>query len=274
MIIVCVLVIMWGVVLSPGIVRKIRSANSEHSISSFHHSLELLELSGPKAIQPAYRLAGGATSPVQNPRVSPIKPSTSIQPGPQLVLLRSSDQGGVNPMSDYYEYRDDARDYFDEYEALYGTDYDAGVGNEPAAAFSRDRYARREAALRRRNVLLGLLGTVAVTGVLGLMLSILWVLTVVVFVALVAYVGLMAWAATSGSISLSLPSQRRNTERHVARAVVYGDGRGRYAESSPADEWVDEEYYENEHGTPVASSHRLIDDDEQWWVEHPRAAVR
>ena len=177
-------------------------------------------------------------------------------------------------MSDYYEYRDDARDYFDEYEALYGADYDARVGSDPAVAFSRDRYARRDAALRRRNIFLGLLGTVAVTGVLGLLLSIFWVLTAGAFVSLIAYVGLMAWAATHGSISLSRRSQRHETERHVARAVVYGDSRSQYAESPQADEWGNERYYEDEHSRPVASSHRLIDDDEQWWVEHPKAAVR
>ena len=260
MVIITVLVIMWGVVLAPGIIRRIRTSTSERSISSFHHSLDLLESAAPKYVAPAYRLAGANSGSLSVPELVPMAPTASIQPRPHLVLLRPPGQGGVATMPDRYDryessdsrYEDDA--YFDDY------------APEPRTEYPVDGYARREAALRRRNILFGLVAAVVVTGIGGFMISTLWMATVLSFILLIAYVGLMAWAATRGSISLSGSSRSSGYvgERHVARAVL--DDHGRY---DHAGGWDDR--YEDHDGRPdVAADH----DDDEWWGQPRRAASR
>ncbi len=54
--VVLVLVLLWVVVLTPRVVRRFREGSSQSSIESFHEQLHLLERTGPKLVQPAYRL--------------------------------------------------------------------------------------------------------------------------------------------------------------------------------------------------------------------------
>ena len=149
------------------------------------------------------------------------------------------------PYEEYEEYHSGEDAYFDDYEAEVRGDYYV------------DGYARREAALRRRNILFGLVGAVVLTGIGGFIASMLWMLTALSAVLLVTYVALMAWAATRGSISLSSPARKSDYvgERHVARAVLAEHGR--YGE--------DERY--------DAEQSRYEDDDE-YWDQPRRAAAR
>jgi hypothetical protein len=255
MVIVTVLVIMWGVVLAPGIIRRIRTANSERSISSFHHSLDRLESAAPKVVAPAFRLAGAEPGAIAVPELVPLAPSSSIQPRPHLVLLRPPGQGGVAAMNDRYEPYEEYDPAEDPYgEDTYFDDYEAELRGE----YPVDHYARREAALRRRSILIGLVAAVVLTGVGGFIASILWMLTVLCAVLLVSYVALMVWAATRGSISLSSPRRQSGYigERHVARAVL--SGHGRYGE---------EDRY-------VAEQASYDDDDDEYWNQPRRAAAR
>ena len=153
------------------------------------------------------------------------------------------------------QYEDDP--YFDDY------------APEPRNEYPVDGFARREAALRRRNILFGLVGAVVFTGIGGFLMSTLWMATVLCFILLIAYVGLMAWAATRGSISLSgrsRPSAYQG-ERHVARAVL--DDHGRYEQ---VDGWDDryEEYEEYDEPPRVVADRG----DDGWWDQPRRAASR
>jgi hypothetical protein len=273
MVIIMVLVIAWGVILAPGIIRKIRASNSERSISSFHHSLDLLESAAPRVVLPAYRLSGEDTGRLDVPVLVPLTPTTSIKPHPHLVLLRPDGQGGVATMNERYDYeeRDDhgyvdpAHDaYFDDYAADYASydDYDR-ADERYDHSYPADPFARREAALRRRNILFGLLGALVVTALGGFVLSMLWYLAVACGLLLVGYVGLMAWAATRGSITLGGSSSARDSQRHVARAVIP-------PYESPADgRWSDD------YGAYDGREAALVDGaDDGWWAQPRRVAAR
>jgi len=277
MIIILVLVIAWGVILAPGIIRKIRASNGERSISSFHHSLDLLESAAPRVVLPAYRLSGEDAGRIDVPVLVPRAPSSPIQPHPHLVLLRPDGQGGVATMNDRYDYEvheggsyshEPAHDaYFDDYATTNESydDYDYDSADERFDhGYPVDPFARREAALRRRNILFGLAGAVVLTLLGGFVFSMLWYLAVVAVVLLGGYVGLMAWAATRGTITLGASSSSsKSSQRHVARAVIP-------PYESPADgRWSD---------VPAAYDERdasFIDGaDDGWWDQPRRVAAR
>lgn len=54
--VVLILVVLWIAVLTPRLVRHFREGRSQYSIESFHEQLHLLERTGPKLVEPAYRL--------------------------------------------------------------------------------------------------------------------------------------------------------------------------------------------------------------------------
>ncbi len=266
MIIVLILVVLWGVVLGPSIYRKVRNSTGDRSITSFHKSLDLLERSGPKVVQPAYRLADpeGATKPIG--LAVPPPPPTIKQP--TLVLLGPSGQGGAEQMKQRYEeyYAED--DYSYPEDTHYTDEYDDYIERAPyGASMPSASLSRREAALRRRNILFGLVGAVVVTALLGMFMSMFFYLTVLSMIATAAYIGLMAWAATHGMIG------EKGYERHVA----HGEAEVSY------DRYGDDRYEEvrsNEHrSAPVASTRAPADeffdddvDDDEWW-DQPRQAV-
>jgi hypothetical protein len=266
MIIVLVLVALWGVVLGPSFIRKIRISSSDRSISSFHRSLDLLERSGPKVVEPAYRLAGtGNALPI--PQIAR-PPASARAVRPTLVLLGPQGQRGEVPMNDRYG------DYFDEYEQFdegYAQEYPEyeayperriGVG----ASIPSGVLSRREAALRRRNILLGLLASAFLTVIMGFFMSFFFYLTILAVVALVAYVALMAYAATHGMVG------EKGYERHVAHGEAHLNAE-RYVD--PYYEDYDERYEEH-YVAPVAStrSPRVEILDDGWWDQHQRAAAR
>ena len=263
MFIIGVLLVMWTVLLIPVALRKFRNATSDRSISSFRQSLRTLKDSGPHTIEPAHRLDFEEDHFADGPPVVPIAPRSPVQPGPQLVLLQADGQGG-SVMPQHYEYEEQWEDGFAD-------DYSYGETPQFAAQYPADPYVRREAALRRRNILFGLAGSVLATAVFGLAAPFFWNLTIVAIVLLVAYVGLMAWAATHGSINISAPRLLGQSEevgdRHVARAVV--DHYGAHIEDLG---WAeeDEEDWDYHQGAPAATQSGQFDED--WWDE-PRQAV-
>ncbi len=262
MAIVLVLAVLWGVVLIPAGLRKLQSRGSNQSIDSFHRSLHLLETSGPKIVQPAYRLAagGGTTTPVVARPAGVI-----VTPRPQLVLLRPNGQGGEGTMQDF----DDEIGSDDRYDDGYDDRYDDGYGEDrhgehrvrtsprPGASRPANDQARREAAHRRRTILLSLVGAVVVTMLGGFVASFLWDLTVVAVIALVAYVALMAWAATHAT---STSTSSRVTERHIAHATAF------------------EQEYDDVDRRPYVDE-GVVDFDSDWdgagdgWWDQPRRAA-
>lgn len=275
MVIIAVLVLMWIAVLAPALLRKLRSFNSEHSISTFHHSLRLLEPSGPKAIVPAFRLDTGSTTLLAAPRMVPLAPSSPIEPRPQLVLLQPDGKGGVATMDHRAEYYDDSDDrgygrsgYDDsDRSADYEADYEADYHVEHRSASA----GRSGAALRRRNILFGLIASVFITALGGFVVSTLWMLTMVCFVLLVAYIGLMAYAATRGTIAVGGLGARSRLaeERHVARAVVPGPGYRAAPEFAYSDE---HDPYAEQADWGEAPGERWS--DEGFWDEPRRAVAR
>jgi hypothetical protein len=235
MVIILILVVLWGLVLAPSAVRKFKRQASNQSIDSFHHSLHTLERSGPKIVEPAYRLGGGGS-------VSVIDPVTNAE-RPRLVLLRPPGQEEETAMSDYYD--SDFEDFDDD--RSYG---EAQAGYDYGVSRPSDSHGRRMAARRRRNVLLGLAVVVLVTGLLGLFASFFFVLTVVSALALVGYVGLMSYAVLTGMVEVG---HAPVAERHVAHATAWDD--------EPA--WDEDDRWE-------ASSYDQAGDG--WWDE-PRRAV-
>lgn len=273
MVIIMVLVIAWGVILAPGIIRKIRASNSERSISSFHHSLDLLESAAPRVVLPAYRLSGEDTGRLDVPVLVPLAPSTSVKPHPHLVLLRPDGQGGVATMNDRYDYEeqedhgygDPTHDaYFDDY-AIDNASYDDYDRSDDRYdhSYPADPYVCREAALRRRNILFCLIGALVVTALGGFAFSMLWYLTVACALLLAGYVGLMAWAATRGTITLGSSSRASGSQRHVARAVIPP------YESPAAGRWSDAPAgYDDRDAAFVDGA------DDGWWDQPRRVAAR
>ena len=238
MVIILILVVLWGVVLAPGVLRRVRSQASHQSIDSFHHSLHLLETSGPKFVEPAYRLVGAHGSDSEAPSLRP-----------RLVLLRPIGQEEEAEMHDHDAdyYVDDAED--NRYERYYYEGADEGFG----ASLPAEAYGRRMAARRRRDILFGLVGTVVVTAILSMVISALIWLTLLSALALVAYVGLMSYAAINGDIGAGRLSTDRG--RFVARGVAesYGDD----------DRWDEDDRFDE--------GYAAVDGD-GWW-DQPRRAV-
>ncbi len=54
--VVLVLAVLWIAVLTPRLVRHFREGRSHYSIETFHEQLHLLGRTGPKLVEPAYRL--------------------------------------------------------------------------------------------------------------------------------------------------------------------------------------------------------------------------
>ena len=268
MVIVLILVALWGVVLTPTVLRKLQSRGSHQSIDSFHRSLHLLESSGPKIVQPAYRLASG--DPMAVPVVA--RPAAiDVTPRPQLVLLRPPGQGGEETMHDF----DD--EYVEDY---YEEDYDrprrrTAPSIRPTSAAALP--GRSAAAQRRRKILLILGGAVIVTALGGFVMSFLWDLMVVAIIALVAYVGLMAWAATH-DMSGAAPSSI--IERHIAHATAFDEDFDEF----DGDEWYDDRPATRAHFDVsderdedpgvFDAAEQWADHDEQWWDQPRRAATR
>jgi len=200
LVVVLVLVALWIIVLAPTMYKKYAARSSVGSIDSFHHSLHLLERTGPKLVQPAYRLETAQSSTGVAPGATGL-PAVSSMPGrPNLVLLQP-----VATKAEPAEVVDDRTG--SQYRRL-PAELTATV-EPPRPRLTPEPLARRQVAQRRRRDVLALLAaTVVMTGLLGLIpgLGALWVVTVLAALALGAFVALVAYAH-------SLEVQRRADAR-------------------------------------------------------------
>jgi hypothetical protein len=248
-----IILALWVALLGPGVVRWLRTHTPSTSIASFHRQLRGLEHTGPKLMEPAYRLEGEDERLTE--WVAPAPPPVV----PRLVLLPS----GVPPkeptmrhhrQDDYDERYDDRFDdpYGDADVAAPAWDDPWGRAEpapEPVARTRRTiRSPRYEyddelafddevpvpvlsvtrAKARRTRILAGLGAAVIVSFVFGLLpgLTILWSITLISVVALIAYLCLWFYASNAGMFG----SDDLARVTPVARSVVtpYADRRGRY----------------------------------------------
>lgn len=189
--VIVVLVILWVVVLAPGLVRRFRERRADTSIDSFHEQLHLLERSGP------WLERAGARAGQFEVRPGTRAPPTRRTPGqPNLMLLR--------PFTDGAELPDSAEEVVDESS---GEHYlrmpppappsppTLALAPAPAAGGPPvDRRRRRQTQRRRRDLVVSLAATVVLTGLLGIVDPVLWALTVIGVLGLLAYAGLAAYA--------------------------------------------------------------------------------
>ncbi|MHB8220825.1 MAG: hypothetical protein ACYDHU_10990 [Acidimicrobiales bacterium] len=211
--VVLVLIGLWVVVLAPGVVRRLRERQPTESIDSFHQQLHLLERTGPKLVEPAYRLESVQSHTGVAVGQSGF-PSVSSRPGrPNLVLLRPVGDGGATGRVPDDEVIDEVSGA--HYRRLLPADPDgtvqgeyrsdgAGTGSRSgrppvsgrAAPRSADVRHRHQARRRRRSAILWTSGTLVATAFLGFVppLHELWVVTGLAALGLTAYVGLVAYA--------------------------------------------------------------------------------
>jgi hypothetical protein len=240
-----IILALWVVLLAPGVVRWFREHQPTTSIASFHRQLRLLEHSGPKLVEPAYRL-GGAENWAADKWRAPTPAKV-----PRLVLLTSGPTQKESTMryGDRYEAEPD-----DRYDANQAWDDPWGAGDPAPSAYDPPTRAHRtvraprardydqvvddgydyddfddvddvvglppeRAAARRRRVLVALSATIGVTFVLGLLpgLGILWAVTFLSILAMVGYLGLMLYASNTG---LYGATTGHDTGTPVARVVM------------------------------------------------------
>lgn len=224
-----ILVVLWIVVLTPGMIGKLREKRSTESIDSFHHRLHLLERTGPKIVAPAYRLQTVQSSTGSGPGASGL-PSVSSMPGrANLVLLRPVD-GGDLPRDDD-EVVDDRNG--GHYQRVF-TDRADRAEVTPSVAPSGPTPRQREARRRRRDILTGLLVTLLCTGLLGIIHSLraLWIVTAIAAVALAGFVALAAYAT-------ALATQQDQDLRARQSLETSGDPRARAVAGYPG-AWDDD----------------------------------
>lgn len=214
MIVLFLVVILWIAVLVPSVYTKWSERRSAGSIGRFHQRLDLLERTGPKLVEPAYRLTGTESRSASKPLIVPISPPPVR---PSLRLLPGSDGGSVARS----EGRElvmvmDREDPIVLEEFGRAEELTEGRGAEQMAqehwgarAFEHAaRERRRLARRRRRNVFALLCGLSAVTALMGLAhpLRAAWVMSGLFVVMLVAF------------IALAVHGQRIEAEhRHLSR---------------------------------------------------------
>jgi hypothetical protein len=208
-----IILALWVALLAPGAVKWVRHHQRATSIASFHRQLRLLEHSGPKLFEPAYRLGG--QDEAETERDAPRVPAAA----PRLVLVHSS-------------HKESTMRYDDRYEGRYEEPYDAPLGSpeawddpwqrgadprEPVARSSRTvrvpyEYEEEEelegfsvlsadqARVRRTRIIAGLTVAIAGTFFIGLVsgITVLWALTVLALVALGCFLALMYYASNTG----------------------------------------------------------------------------
>lgn len=199
MIVLVLVAVLWIAVLVPTAVSKLRERRSAESIGRFHQRLDLLERTGPKLVEPAYRLtASGSTTPGHDPVVvaappPPARPNLTLVPAP---VEEDSEMAEEFELSEY-----DMEDAFgaEITEIRFETEEtEEGMELEAPAPDRRELTAldRRRAARRRRRNIFGMLCALsALAGLLGLAppLRFFWYVAAVFFALLVGFVCLAAY---------------------------------------------------------------------------------
>lgn len=260
---------LWTALLGPGVARWLRQHQPTTSIASFHRQLRGLEHSGPKLVEPAYRLGGAGRRNAQSHE------QRRIPKRPHLVLLKTGAIEKESTMNDGHygdEYAEPwastrrpaaSHDEWDDpwSDPFADPSFDDPRSDPPTRAYRtvrapradeyadpRTRARHRPVALspddaraRRSRILLGLGGAILGTILLGLIpgLTILWALTVLCVVGLAAYLGLMYYASNVG-LYRAHTSERTSTRTPIARAVVPALHEDRYDDDLYDDDWGDE----------------------------------
>jgi hypothetical protein len=242
---------LWVALLAPGVVKWLRTHKPSTSIASFHRQLRLLEHTGPKIVEPAYRLEGEdrrvteweePAPPVRAPRLV-LLPSGATQKEPttmrhaDLHQDRYEDPYGEvddvapSPWDDGWEepaprhaprsYRTVRAPRYDEYDYEDEFEYE----DAPLPALSPAR-----AKTRRKRILVGLGAAVAATFILGLLpgFDLLWMVTLVCVLALAGYLALMFYASNIGlyghdALDRLTPVARTVISPYTDRAPRYDD---------------------------------------------------
>jgi hypothetical protein len=223
-VIVLILVaILWIAVLVPSVISKLRERRSAGSIGRFHDRLDLLERTGPKLVQPAYRLTGtdGALHPiVVSTPPPPVRPNLTLVP-----LIGSSTASFEEPAEEPLQtpVLEEVLMHWhesDEDEVVEALGPDDGqlpdeemTEHERRALVAHNR--RRAARRRRRDVFAALCALTAITGLLGLARPLrgAWVVSAVFFALLVGFVALAMYGQR-------IEAERRHlSQLHVVEQV-------------------------------------------------------
>lgn len=201
-----ILALVWIVILAPGYMKKRAERRSTGSIESFHHQLHLLERTGPKLVEPAYRLETARARQGPAPGASGY-PVVSSAPGrANLVLLKPVDENQGAAVADVVDDRQGTH-----YQRVAVLEPEVETDPEPPRRPGPDPYRRQLARRRRRDTLAVLAGTFFLTAVLGSVRALrpLWVVTLLSGLALMAYIALIVYAQ-------SLEADRRQSYQGVA----------------------------------------------------------
>jgi hypothetical protein len=192
-VIVLILVaVLWIAVLVPSVITKLSERRSAGSIDHFHQRLDLLERTGPKLVEPAYRLTGTESASATASLVVAAPPPLVR---PNLILVPPVDDVPV-PSEALFEEPVQPPAMAEPVVVLYPSSAeDTESGLELSVAEQRWLVAadRRQLARRRRRDVFGILcALAALSGLLGLVhpLRGAWVASAVLLVLLLAFVGL------------------------------------------------------------------------------------
>ena len=222
MIVLILVAVLWIAVLVPSVISKLSERRSAGSIDHFHERLDLLERTGPKLVEPAYRLTGteSAGSPAGSVQVTVA--SSSVRPN--LVLMPPVENGSI-------PFRSDVEDpeSSDGFVRLLTSGGD-GSESEPELSAAEQRWLvaadRRRLARRRRRDVFGILcGLAALTGLLGLVhpLRGAWIASAVFLGLLLAFVGLAMYGQRVEAERRHLEHLRRTDQaRNLADDVDSG----------------------------------------------------
>ena len=247
-----IILALWVALLTPGVVKWLRNHKPSTSIASFHRQLRLLEHTGPKLVEPAYRLEG------EDERLTEWEEPPPPARVPRLVLLPTGETPKESTTmrhhrQDRYEdgYADDdvlGEPAFDDPWARGEAAYEPATRSHRTVRTPRfDEYGYDEevyedddeplhvltparARSRRTRILWGLGGAIAASFVLGLLpgLGILWAVSLIGVVALVGYLALMFYASNAGlygndALERLTPVARTVISPYAERASRYDD---------------------------------------------------
>jgi hypothetical protein len=213
MIVLILVAILWIAVLVPSVISKMRERQSAGSIGRFHERLDLLERTGPKLVEPAYRLAEAEPVPLSyDPIVvaapPAIRPTLTLVPPLPSDASEALDAAVWAPsvreeiaMTPRHAARE-SLEAFDDVDVVL-----SDVEPRALAAVSRRRAARR----RRRDVFGALCALTAVHALVGLAPSLrgAWYVSAGFLALLVAFVGLAVYGQRIESERRHLANLRR-----------------------------------------------------------------
>jgi hypothetical protein len=220
-----IIIALWVALLAPGVIRWVRRHERSTSIASFHRQLRGLEHSGPKLMEPAFRLRGededepeGEIEPSAPPRLVLL---SSGAPTKELTTMRHQDRYvDAYAYGDPYEQRDEAApwdDPWDRPDQLEDAGYDPPTrATRTVRAPRHDEYVEYDdeagfdepvrvlpparARARRTRIIAGLGAAILVSFLCGFFPSMgfLWAVTLIGVLALAGYLALMFYASNTG----------------------------------------------------------------------------